>query len=165
MFLSFRKNKETKCTSVQTSKKFKKAAVSLSKMCRSKIFVTQQNFLRTLEIHYQVFDNSHLKFGKREKAKKKACSTTRFDFCRLSKKCGFPTFPEIQAKLCQFEFQKVEQNSTVFKKQTSCLSVFYLNVTQNSIRTFQNGLGEIHDVCGSEDIKQSRFHAKLFKYK
>ena len=69
MFLSFRKNKETKCISVQISKKFKRAAVSLSKMCRSKIFVTQQNFLRTLEIHYKIFDNSHLKSGKMEKAK------------------------------------------------------------------------------------------------
>ena len=40
MFLSFRKNKETKCISVQISKKFKRADVSLSKMCRWKIFVT-----------------------------------------------------------------------------------------------------------------------------
>ena len=42
---------------LQISKKFKRAAVSLSKMCRSKIFVTY------------IFDNGHLKFGKREKAK------------------------------------------------------------------------------------------------
>ena len=41
-----------------------------------KIFVTQQNFIRTLEIHYKegwffhkIFDNSHLKFGKMKKAK------------------------------------------------------------------------------------------------
>ena len=40
MFLSFRKNKETKCISVQISKKFKRADVSLSKMYRWKIFVT-----------------------------------------------------------------------------------------------------------------------------
>ena len=40
MFFKFRKNKETKCISVQISKKFKKASVSLSKMCISKIFVT-----------------------------------------------------------------------------------------------------------------------------
>ena len=40
MFLSFRKNKETKCISVQISKKFKRAAASLSKTCRLKIFVT-----------------------------------------------------------------------------------------------------------------------------
>ena len=39
MFLSFRKNKETKCISEQISKKIKRATVSLSKMCRSKIFV------------------------------------------------------------------------------------------------------------------------------
>ena len=38
MFLLFRKNKETKCLSVQILKKFKRDAVSLSKMCRSKIF-------------------------------------------------------------------------------------------------------------------------------
>ena len=37
MFLSFRKNKETKCIPVQISKKFKRATVSLSKMCRLKI--------------------------------------------------------------------------------------------------------------------------------
>ena len=41
MFLSFRKNKETKCISVQISKKFKRVAVPMSKMCRSEIFVTQ----------------------------------------------------------------------------------------------------------------------------
>ena len=69
MFLSFRKNKETKRISVQISKTFKRAVVSLSKMCRSKIFVTQQDFLRTLEIHYKIFDNSHLKFVKQEKTK------------------------------------------------------------------------------------------------
>ena len=69
MFHSFRKNKETKCISVQISKQFKRAAVSLSKMCSSKIFVTLYNFLRTLETHYKIFDNSHLKFGKMEKTK------------------------------------------------------------------------------------------------
>ena len=69
MFLSFRKNKETKYISVQISKKFKRIPVSFLKMCRSKIFVTQQKLLRTLEIHYKIFHNSHLKFGKKEKAK------------------------------------------------------------------------------------------------
>ena len=38
MFLSFRKNKETKCISVQSSKKFKSPTVSFLKMCRSKIY-------------------------------------------------------------------------------------------------------------------------------
>ena len=56
MFLSFRKNKETKCISGQISKKFKRVAVSLSKMCRSKIFMTDNK-------------NSHFKIRKREKAK------------------------------------------------------------------------------------------------
>ena len=143
MFLSFRKNKETKCISVQISKKFKRATVSLSKMCRSKIFVTQQNFLGTFEIYYKIFDSSHLKFRKRDKAKTKKQRVrqpvlTSVGFCGLSKTCGFATFPEIQPKLCQFEIQpklcqfecrKVEQNSTAFKKQTRCFSVFYLNVT------------------------------------
>ena len=69
MFLSFRKNKETKCISLQISKKFKRAVVSFSKKCRSKIFVTQCNFLRTLEMHYKIFDNSHLELEKREKLK------------------------------------------------------------------------------------------------
>ena len=36
IFLSFRKNKETKCISMEISKKFKRAVVSLSKACRSK---------------------------------------------------------------------------------------------------------------------------------
>ena len=36
IFLSLRKNKETKCISVQISKDFKSAVVSLSKMHRSK---------------------------------------------------------------------------------------------------------------------------------
>ena len=130
MFFHLEKTKETKCISIHTSKKFKRVAVSLSKMCRSKVFTTKQRFLKTHEIHYKIFDNSHLKFGNREKAKikKKACSTARFNFYGFSKKCGFATFPEIQPKLCQFEFQKVEQNSTAFKKQTGCFSVFYLNV-------------------------------------
>ena len=68
MFLSFRKNKETKCIPVQISKKFKRATVSLSKMCRLKICDVLE-LIRTLEIHYKIFDNSHLKFGKREKEK------------------------------------------------------------------------------------------------
>ena len=38
MFLSFRKNKEIKWISVQILKKFKRAAVSLAKMYRSKYF-------------------------------------------------------------------------------------------------------------------------------
>ena len=66
---NFAKNKEAKCISVQISKKFKGFAISSSKMCRSKIFVTQKKLPRILEIHYKIFDNSHLKFGKREKAK------------------------------------------------------------------------------------------------
>ena len=46
MFLSFRKNKETKWISMQISKiKNKRAAVSLlSKMCRSKIFGRGRNY-------------------------------------------------------------------------------------------------------------------------
>ena len=31
------------------------------------------------------------------------------------------------------------------------------------MRAFENGLGEIRDVCSFQDIRQSRFHAKLFK--
>ena len=79
--------------------------------------------------------------------------------------CDFATFPEIQLKLCQFECQKVEQNSTAFKKQTGCFSVFYLDVTYRTLIAFENVLGEIRDVCSFKDIRQSRFHAKLFKYK
>ena len=40
IFLSFRKNIETKHISVQISKIFKRAVVSLSKICKSKIIVT-----------------------------------------------------------------------------------------------------------------------------
>ena len=42
MFLSFRKNKEPKCIFVQieNKKKIERAAVSFSKMCRSKTFAT-----------------------------------------------------------------------------------------------------------------------------
>ena len=39
IFLPFRKNKETKCISLEISKIFKRVLVSLSKVCRSKIFV------------------------------------------------------------------------------------------------------------------------------
>ena len=66
MFFSFNKNKGRKCLSMQISKKFKRAAVSLSKMCRSKIFVVE---LPKNTSNYKIFDNSHLKFGKRENAK------------------------------------------------------------------------------------------------
>ena len=47
----------------QKKKKNESATVSLSQMCCSKIFVTKQKLLRTLKIHYKIFDNSHLKFG------------------------------------------------------------------------------------------------------
>ena len=40
MFLSFRKNKETKRISMQILKNVKGAVVSLPKICRSKIFLT-----------------------------------------------------------------------------------------------------------------------------
>ena len=43
MFLSFRKNKETKCISVQIFKKIKRAAVSFSKMSRSKVVELPKN--------------------------------------------------------------------------------------------------------------------------
>ena len=66
MFFSFNKNKGRKCLSMQISKKFKRAAVSLSKMCRSKIFVAE---LPKNTSNYKIFDNSHLEFGKRERAK------------------------------------------------------------------------------------------------
>ena len=36
---------------------------------------------------------------------------------------------------------------------------------ENSIRAFQNGLGQLHDIYSFEDIGQSLFHAKLFKFK
>ena len=111
MFHSFRKNEETKCISVQISKKFKRAAVSLSK----------------------IFWQWSFEIWKKEKGKnlKIACSTAHFDFFGLSKKCGFATFPEIQPNLCQFK--KVEQNSTAFKKQTGYFSIFYLSVTYRAL--------------------------------
>ena len=40
IFLSFGKNKETKCISLEMSKGFKRAVVFMSKLLRSKIFVT-----------------------------------------------------------------------------------------------------------------------------
>ena len=56
--------------------KIKRAVVSLSKICRLNIFVTQQNLIRTLEIHYKkgqffhkIFNSSQLKFGKMKNPK------------------------------------------------------------------------------------------------
>ena len=69
MFLSFRKNKETKCISVQISKKFKRIAVHCQKYVDKKYLWRSRNYWGTLEIHYIIFNNSHLKFGKMEKAK------------------------------------------------------------------------------------------------
>ena len=131
MFLSFRKNTGTKCIFVQILKKFKSVAVSLPKMCRSEIFVAQQNFLRALKIHHKILDNSHLKFGKRENAKikKQFVRWPVLTSVGFRKNVVLQLFPEIQPKLCQFERRKVEQNLTVFKKQRDCFSVFYLNVT------------------------------------
>ena len=75
IFLSFKKNEETKCISMEISKSLKKTVVSLSKVCRSKIFRTTFS-IRTLKIHYKkgwsfhkIFDNNHWKFGKNEKGK------------------------------------------------------------------------------------------------
>ena len=48
---------------------------------------------------------------------------------------------------------KVGQNSTAFKRQTGCLSAFL----QNSIRAFQNDLGQNRDVFSFEDIGQSNW--------
>ena len=79
IFLSFSKNKETRCISVEIKKKIKRVVVSLSKESRSKVFFRQQNFITTVETYYKIFnrffhkifDNSHLKFGKMKKAKTK----------------------------------------------------------------------------------------------
>ena len=79
--------------------------------------------------------------------------------------CDVATFPEIKPSLCQFERQKVEQNSTAFRVFKGFFSVLYLDVTYRTLIDFQNGLGEIRDVCSFEDIRESRFHAKLFKCK
>ena len=68
MFLSFRKNKETKCISLQISKKFKRPQF-LCQNAYIKNICEVVDFLRTLEIHYKIFDNSHLKFVKQEKTK------------------------------------------------------------------------------------------------
>ena len=73
IFLSFTKNKETKCISKQISNNLKRAVALLSKVCRSKISVTLQNFIRTLEIHckkgwffHKIFDNTSVRRQKGE---------------------------------------------------------------------------------------------------
>ena len=104
MFLSFRKNKETKCSSVEILKKFKRVTISLFKLCMSKTFVMQLNFLRTLKIHYKIFDNSHLKFGKKEKTRTKTQHVrwpvlTSGDFLKSALLQLFPRYSQIYANL------------------------------------------------------------------
>ena len=70
-FFHLEKIKNRNAYPCKSKKKIKRAAVSFSKMCRSKIFVTQQKLLRILKIHYKIFDNSLQKFGLREMAQSK----------------------------------------------------------------------------------------------
>ena len=95
----------------------------------------QQTFLRTLEIHCNIFDNSHLKFGKREKAKIKKQHVSRPVLTSVGflKSMVLQIFPKY-SQLCQFKCQKVEQNSAAFKKQMGGLSFFYLDVTCRTLQ-------------------------------
>ena len=45
-------------------KKNKRTAILLSKMCRSKVFVTSQKLLKTLKIHYKIFISNLSKWEK-----------------------------------------------------------------------------------------------------
>ena len=167
MFLSFRKNKETKCISVQISKKFKRPAVSLSKMCRLKIFVTYQNFLRTLDIHYKTFDNSHLKFRKKVKAKIKKQHVRRPVLTSVGfLKSWFCNFSRNITKVKSIWMSKRRAKFNFLQKVDGLFQRFPFECNlQNTIRTFENDLGEIHDFCSFKDIRQSHFHGKLFKCK
>ena len=131
MFHSFKKDKETKCISVQISKKFKRAAVSFSKMCRSKTFVTQQNFLRTLEIHYKISDNSHLKFGKRETAKIKKQIPRRPVLTSLGflKSVVLQLLPKCNQSYVNLNVKKQRKIQRSLKSGRVVLGFFYLNVT------------------------------------
>ena len=46
-------------------------------------------------------------------------------------------------------------------KETKCISV----QISKKFDEMGKSLGKIHDVCSFKDIRQSRFHAKLFKCK
>ena len=131
MFHSFKKDKETKCISVQISKKFKRAAVSFSKMCRSKKFVTQQNFLRTLEIHYKISDNSHLKFGKRETAKIKKQHPRRPVLTSLGflKSVVLQLLPKCNQSYVNLNVKKQRKIQRSLKSGRVVLGFFYLKVT------------------------------------
>ena len=148
-------------------KKIKKAAVSLSKMCRSKIFATQQNFLRILEIHYKIFGNSNLKFGKRDKTKIKKYHVRRPALTSVGflKSVVLQLFPKYSQSYVNLNIKSQNKIQLPLKSRRVVFSVFYLHVTYRTLIAFQNGLGEICDVCSFEDIRQSRFHAKLFKCK
>ena len=108
------------------------------------MFVSYQNFLRTLELHYKIFDNSHLKFGKREQAKHKKQHVRRPVLTSVGfLKCvDLQLFPEIQLRLCHFECQKGDQNSTALKKLKKQLFQHFIFECdlQTFIRAFENGL-------------------------
>ena len=79
--------------------KFKMSAIFILKKNRQKT-----KFFMFLRGRYFVM-GSHIE-----------CSLVLREFCGLSKMHGFATFLKIYPNLCQFECQKVEQNSTTFKK-------------------------------------------------
>ena len=60
---------------------------------------------------------------------------------------------------------KVCQSLMDLKNRSLFQCFLFTHSLQNCIRTFQNNLGLIRDLCHFDDIGKPRFHAKLFKYK
>ena len=77
----------------------------------SAIFILKKNSQKTQIFH--VFKESLFRNGQPYRYE---CSSVLREFCGLSKMHCFAAFLKIYPNLCQFECQKVHQNSTTFKK-------------------------------------------------
>ena len=139
-----------------------------SKMYRSKIFVTQQNFfLRTLEIHYKIFDNSHLKFGRKEKAKIKKQHVRRPVLTTVGflKSVVSQLFAKYSQSYVNLNIKKKSKIQLPLKRRRGCFSVFYLNVTCRTLQElFRMALVKFVEFVVLK-ILEARFHAKHFKHK
>ena len=129
MFHSFRKQRNQMHFSANL-KEIQKGHF-LSKMCRSKTSLKQQNVLRTLEIHYKIFDNSHLKIEKKEKTKKKKKHVRRLVLTSLGflKKVVLQAFPKYSQSYVNLNVKKQSKINLSLKKVDGLFQRFLFELT------------------------------------
>ena len=75
-----------------------------------------------------------------------------YDLSGISKKCSFATYPKIQPKLRQVECQ-MQAIIQVPLKVDGLLQCYHFRCNlYKCITAFQNGLGQLRDICSFEDI-------------